>query len=71
MEPDTRPWPDERPTTPAEHVPSTTLVTLMQIDQLAARAIERLEASPPDAYARLAALADLAQVRALARTVLR
>jgi hypothetical protein len=63
-------WPDESPTKPAEFVPSRLISFAMRIDRLAQLAIERLEVGPDD-DARLAAMADLAQVRALAGTVLR
>jgi hypothetical protein len=70
MNADSTPWPDEAPTTPVENVPSKLLAFASRVDRLATLAIERLEVAP-DADARLAALADLAQVHALAGTVLR
>jgi hypothetical protein len=60
----------EPPTKPAENHTGKMIAFAMRVDRLAALAIERLEVSVDD-DARLAALADLAQVRALAGTVLR
>ena len=63
-------WPDEPPTKAAENVPGKMIAFAARIDRLAAFAQERLQVGPdPDAVS--AALADLAQVRALAGTVSR
>jgi hypothetical protein len=65
-----REFPEEAPTKPIEDVPSKLLGFAMRIDRLTALAEQRLAAGPdPDAV--LAALADLAQVRAFAGAVLR
>jgi hypothetical protein len=63
-------FPDEPPTSKIENVPSRTLTTLARIDRLAAVAAERL-AVDPDADAIVAALEDLAQLRALAGALIR
>jgi hypothetical protein len=64
-----REFPEEALTKPIEGVPSKLLAFAMRIDPLTALVEQRLAAGPdPDAV--LATLADLAQVRALAGTVL-
>ncbi len=63
-------WSEEAPTKPVADVPSKLLAFASRVDRLAALAEERLQVGP-DQDAVLAALADLAQVRALAGTVLR
>jgi hypothetical protein len=61
---------DETPTARIEPTSSATLVALARIDRLCELALERLQVAP-DADAVSAAMADIAQVRALASEVRR
>jgi len=59
-------FPEESPTKPTANVRTATLATLARISRLAELAAERL-AVGPDESAVAGALADLVQIRALAR----
>lgn len=65
-----RQWDDETPTKRRDNFPSATIMLAARVDRLAELAIEKLMVAP-DHDALLSAAEDLAQIRAIAGTVLR